>query len=203
MKPASGLLTAAGQAMQISSRTHTVYGLTPLGSVPPEKTSKSDAPMKRSRASAIWLRAELPVQMNRTRIGSDISRPRLAGRDESGREVVGRSGDARHQLPGELPQPPQRLGPDRIVDPGSPPLTLNPTGLAQHLEVVRDRGLAHPAAVCEVAGADRALDAQLAKDCQPGRIGDGLEQEDVGICGPCHARMISNTFDIDNHRYRG
>ncbi len=47
-----------------------VYGFTPFGSVPAEKTSKSAPPKSRSSASAIWLLAELPVQTNRTRMGS-------------------------------------------------------------------------------------------------------------------------------------
>ena len=41
----------------------------PFGSVPAEWTSKSAPPWWRSSASAMMLRAELPVQTKSTRIG--------------------------------------------------------------------------------------------------------------------------------------
>ena len=37
-------------------------GFTPFGSTPADATSKSAPPMEPSKASAIWLRALLPVQ---------------------------------------------------------------------------------------------------------------------------------------------
>src|SRR5688572_7008951 len=43
-----------------------VCGWRPLGSVPALKTSKRSPARLRSRPSAIWLLAELPVQRNRT-----------------------------------------------------------------------------------------------------------------------------------------
>ncbi len=64
------LLVAVDQSIPASASTRIVYGLTPLGSVPAESTAKSGPPICRRSASAIWLRAELPVHTNRTRIGS-------------------------------------------------------------------------------------------------------------------------------------
>ena len=58
------------QSIPASARTRIVYGFTPLGSVPAEKTSKSEPPSRPRTASAIWLRALLPVQTKRTRIGA-------------------------------------------------------------------------------------------------------------------------------------
>lgn len=48
--------------------------------------------------------------------------------------------------------------------------------LAQDTQVVGDRGLRQPAAVCEVAGADLATPPQLRENGQPRLVGQGLEQ---------------------------
>ena len=55
---------------------------------------------------------------------------------------------------GERPEAGDCLWAERVVDPGAAPLAVHPAGVAQHLEVMRDRGLADVAAVGEVAGAD-------------------------------------------------
>jgi hypothetical protein len=52
---------------------------------------------------------------------------------------------------------------------------------------MRDRRLADSAAVGEVAGADRALGTQLAKDRQPRRVGRCLKEQDVRIGRALHA----------------
>ena len=61
---------APEMSMPISARIRTVSGFTPFGSVPAEATSKAGPPWRRRMASAIWLRAELPVQTKSTRIGA-------------------------------------------------------------------------------------------------------------------------------------
>ena len=58
---------------------------------------------------------------------------------------------------------------------------VDPAGVAEHLEVVRDGRLADVAAGGEVAGADLGAVAQLAEDREPGRVGGGLQEQDVGV----------------------
>jgi hypothetical protein len=58
-------------SMPTSPRTLTVSGFTPFGSTPALTTSNAGPPSRRRSASAIWLRAELPVQTKMTRIGVD------------------------------------------------------------------------------------------------------------------------------------
>ena len=53
-------------SMPASARTRSVSGLTPRGSVPALRTSKRSPPWWRRSASAMTLRAELPVQTKRT-----------------------------------------------------------------------------------------------------------------------------------------
>ena len=93
----------------------------------------------------------------------------------------GGDGEVRADAAGERPEAGDGLGPERVVDPGAAPLAVHPTGVAQHLEVMGDRGLADVAAVHEVAGADLVGVAQLAQDREPGRVGGGLEQAHVGV----------------------
>jgi hypothetical protein len=66
---------------------------------------------------------------------------------------------------------------------------------------MRHGGLADAAAVGEVAGADGAFGAQLAEDGQPGRVGRGLEEDDVGIGRAFHGTIISTNFDMDKYQY--
>ena len=69
--PSTDLERAAGR---VDARPRpgrgSVSGLTPCGSVPALWTSKRSPPWWRRSASAMTLRAELPVHTNRTRIGS-------------------------------------------------------------------------------------------------------------------------------------
>jgi len=60
-------------------------------------------------------------------------------------------------------------------------LRANPAGLAEHPKVVRDRGLVDIAARREVAGANRPLRTQLAKDRESSRVGGGVEKTDLGV----------------------
>ena len=71
-----------------------------------------------------------------------------------------------------------------VVDPGAAPIAAHDPGLAQDLEVVRDRGLTHAAAIGEVAGADLSVRGELAHDREPGRLGDRLE--DLDVVHACH-----------------
>jgi hypothetical protein len=67
--------------------------------------------------------------------------------------------------------------------------------------VVRDGRLTDPAAVGEVAGADRAVGAELPQDRQSRGVGGGLQEQDVRFRGAFHGFIISNAVDIDNCRY--
>ena len=60
-------------------------------------------------------------------------------------------------------------------------LSSYPSGLAQDPKVVRDRWLVDRAARRKVARPNRPLRAQLAKDREPGRVGCGVEEPDVGV----------------------
>ncbi len=99
-------------------------------------------------------------------------------------------GEIRADAAGERPEAGDCLGSERVVDPGAAPLAHHPTGVAQHLEVMGDRGLADVAAVHEVAGADLVGVAQLAQDREPRRIRGGLEQAHVGIGLALHVRRM-------------
>ena len=81
--------------------------------------------------------------------------PELRPGLQDGQAARPRSGDGevRADAAGELPEAGDGLGPERVVDPGPAPLAVDPAGVAEHLEVVRHRGLADVAAGREVAGA--------------------------------------------------
>jgi hypothetical protein len=66
--------------------------------------------------------------------------------------------------------------------------------------MVRDGRLGDVAAGCEVAGADLPVRAELAQDGQPGRVGGGLEKQDVRVCLAPHDRIISTRMDIDKYQ---
>jgi hypothetical protein len=67
--------------------------------------------------------------------------------------------------------------------------------------MVRDGRLTDPAAIGEVAGADRTLGAELPQDRQSRGVGGGLQEQDVRFRRAFHAFSISNPVDIDNRRY--
>ena len=56
-----------------ASSVRIVNGLIPLGSVPALYTSNAAPPCWRNKASAMMLRAELPVHTNSTRIGDSVT----------------------------------------------------------------------------------------------------------------------------------
>jgi hypothetical protein len=56
------------------------------------------------------------------------------------------------------------------------------------------------AAGSEVAGADLSVRTELAQDGQPGRVGSGLEKQDVWVCLALHGGIISTTMDIDKYQ---
>ena len=101
--------------------------------------------------------------------------------------MVGGGTHARTDIAGELAEPRDRLRSERVADPRPPPFAIDPTGVAEDLEMVRDGRLADVAARREVAGADLRGVAQLAQDRQPGRVGGGLEEQDVGVGLAFHA----------------
>src|ERR687894_659269 len=76
-------------SMPTSRIAATASGRTAVGLTPALSTSKRAPPSWRSSPSAIWLRAELPVQRIRTRFGSDI------GSASFFRSVARRGGDRR------------------------------------------------------------------------------------------------------------
>ena len=68
--------------------------------------------------------------------------------------------------------------------------------------MVRHGRLADVTAGGEVAGADLGAVAQLAKDLEPGRVGRGLEQEDVGVCLALHSRAtVLTSLYIVKYQY--
>ena len=103
---------------------------------------------------------------------------RLDDREPSRR---GRECDRRAEAAGQLAEALDRLGPERVPDPGPAALAADPAGVAEDLEMVRDGRLADVAAGGEVAGADLGAVAQLAQDREPGRVGGGLEEQDVRV----------------------
>ena len=68
-----------------------------------------------------------------------------------------------------------------------PVLAVDPTGLAEDFEVVRDGGLADVAARREVACADLRPIAELAKDRESRRVRRRLEKADIRVGLPFHA----------------
>jgi len=75
----------------------------------------------------------------------------------------------------ELRDPRRGLGIEAVVDPRSAALARHDTGLAQHLQVVGDRRLAHAAAIREVAGTDLAVRCQLLDDGEARRLRERLK----------------------------
>ena len=67
--------------------------------------------------------------------------------------------------------------------------------------MVRDGRLADVAAGGEVARADLCAVAQLAEDLEPGRVGGGLEQEDVGVGLALHPATVSTNVYIVKYQY--
>jgi len=110
-------------------------------------------------------------------------------------------GGTGRQTGGQLAESIDRLGPDCVVDGRAVALCVDPTGLSQDAQVVRHGGLVNRAAGGEIAGADGAVGAELMKDRQPCRVGDGLEELDVRVGAALHVVTISNLFDIDKSQY--
>ena len=164
-----------------------------------------------SRGRATWSRCGTRSRPRRMRCWSRRSRPRrrpaagsvarrrpasagLARRGPRG-PAAGGTGRREPQIratdvAGELAEPGDGLRPERVPDPGPASLAADPAGVAQDLEVVRHGRLADVAAGVEVAGADLVGIAQLAQDREPGRIGRGLEQEDIGVGVALHSGRL-------------
>src|SRR4051794_13391876 len=99
----------------------------------------------------------------------------LASRLEDGQAPAPGHRNARAKSAGESAEASDRLGPQGIPDPGAAPIALDPSGIAEDLQVVRHGRLADVAARREVARADLGKVAQLPEDRQPRRVGCGLE----------------------------
>ena len=123
-----------------------------------------------------------------------------ASRTGSRREAR-RQPDARAEVAGEFAEARDGRGPKRVPDPGAAALAFDPAGVAEDLEVVRDGRLADVAAGGEVAGADLGDVAQLAQDREPGRVGGGLEEEDVGVGLALHAANVLTSVYIVKYQY--
>ena len=113
---------------------------------------------------------------------------------------------AGHHLSGELSEASGSLGSDGVPDPRPTSLPFDPAGFAQDLEMVGDRRLADPAACGELAGTDRALGRELTDDGEARRVGNGLQEEYVGIGLFAHRwtvyRKVSILTSIDTARAR-
>ena len=66
---------------------------------------------------------------------------------------------------------------------------------------MRHRRLADVAAGREVAGADLGAVAQLAQDRKSGRVGGGLEQQDIRIGLAFHGVTVLTNVYIDKYQY--
>src|SRR6476646_2825382 len=79
---------------------------------------------------------------------SAVQGVRLEDREPAGSRR--RHGDAGAEAPGEFTEACDRLWAKRIPDPGAAPVPFDPASVAEDLEMVRDRRLAHVAAGGEV-----------------------------------------------------
>src|SRR5215211_7416365 len=133
----------------ISSIARTASGLTWVASVPALIASKRSPPRWRSRASAIWLLAELCVHRNRTLARSPTSAaatghaPLLGTGEQAVRGLA-------EQLPGGLLV-------EGVEAPLPAPLLAHQPGVLELLHVVGDLRLAHAEDLLELADADAFL----------------------------------------------
>src|SRR5688500_17598439 len=133
----------------ISSIARTASGLTWVASVPALCGSKRSPARWRSRASAIWLLAELWVHRNRTLARSPTSAaatghaPPLGSREQPLRGLA-------EQLRGSLPV-------EGAETPLPTPLLAHQPGILELLHVIGDFRLAHAELVLELADADALL----------------------------------------------
>src|SRR5918992_2861671 len=133
----------------ISSIARTASGLTWVASVPALCGSKRSPPRCRSRASAIWLLAELWVHRNRTLTRSPTSAaatghtPPFGSGEQAVRSLA-------QQLSCRLPV-------EGVEAPLPPPLFAHQPCVLELLHVVGDLRLAHAELVLELADADALL----------------------------------------------
>src|SRR5215204_3200027 len=132
----------------ISSIARTASGLMWVASVPALCGSKRSPPRWRSRASAIWLLAELWVHRNRTLARSPTSAatghaPPLGSREQAVRGLA-------EQLRSSLPV-------EGVEAPLPTPLLAHQPAILELLHVIGDFRLAHAELVLELADADALL----------------------------------------------
>src|ERR671915_1389069 len=145
----------------ISSIARTASGLTWVASVPALCGSKRSPPRCRSRASAIWLLAELWVHRNRTLTRSPTSAaatghtPPFGSGEQAVRSIA-------QQLSCRLPV-------EGVEAPLPPPLFAHQPCVLELLHVVGDLRLAHAELVLELADAD-ALVLGFDRDAQIGQV---------------------------------
>src|SRR5215217_8311004 len=141
----------------ISSIARTASGLTWVASVPALCGSKRSPPRWRSRASAIWLLAELWVHRNRTLARSPTSAAATGHAPLLGTGEQAVRGLAEHP-PGGLPV-------EGVEAPLPAPLLTHQPCVLELLHVVGDFRLAHAKQVLELANAD-ALVLSFDRDAQ-------------------------------------
>jgi hypothetical protein len=101
------------------------------------------------------------------------------------------------ELGGDVAEPLDCLGPERVVDVRGVALRGDPTGLSKDLQVVAHRRLGDLTAGDEVAGADLLSARELPQDRQARRVRRALEQQRVGVGELPHGgSTILTTFDI-------
>ena len=97
------------------------------------------------------------------------------------------------------------LRPEPVPDPRRASLGADPARLAEHLEVVADRGLRDVAARREVARAHLVAGRELAQDREPGGVGGALEEQGVRIGRGASCAKAIDKFDIvasiNTHRH--
>src|SRR5215217_8809901 len=133
----------------ISSIARTASGLTWVASVPALCGSKRSPPRWRSRASAIWLLAELWVHRNRT-----LARSPNSAAATGHAPLLGTGEQAVRGLAEQLPS---GLLVEGVEAPLPPPLLTHQPCVLELLHVVGDFRLAHAELVLELADADAFL----------------------------------------------
>src|SRR5829696_2160772 len=156
----------------ISSITRTASGLTWVASVPALCGSKRSPPRWRSRASAIWLLAELWVHRNRTLARSPTSAAATGHAPPLGSREQAVSGLA-EQLRGSLPV-------EGVEAPLPTPLLAHQPCILELLHVIGDLRLAHAELVLELADADALLpldsrDARVREVAAAAAVGHHVE----------------------------
>src|SRR4029079_14228792 len=112
--------------------------------------------------------------------------PGSAGRLDDRQTPARRRRRQRSERAAERLEAGQRLGPNRVPDPGPLAFALDPSGFAQDPQVMRHGRLGDVVAGRDIAGADRPGQRELPEDRQADGIGRRLQELDFGICLAFH-----------------